>query len=136
MAVGGAFTIESQFTRESHTSKIGFAMLNWHLAKWGFLLNDNKGPTQNTLEMGFQVIPRAAYQTRLAEAMRLPDRRGKWEVETDLATVAQWNPSQEDCAQPQPAFRRIAPVGALLAPVVGAIGGERLALAEALCAML
>ena len=31
---------------------------------------------------------------------------------------------------------RIAPVGALLAPVVGALGGERLALAEAVCAML
>ena len=59
VAVGGAFTIESQFTRESHTSKIGFAMLNWHLAKWGFLLNDNKGPTRNTLEMGFEVVPRA-----------------------------------------------------------------------------
>jgi leucyl/phenylalanyl-tRNA--protein transferase len=138
VAVGGAFTIESQFTRESHTSKIGFAVLNWHLAKWGFLLNDNKGPTQNTIEMGFQVVPRAAYQARLAEAMRLPDRRGKWEVETDLATVAQWNPSSsdEDRAQPLPAIRRIAPVGALLAPVVGAIGGERLALAEAFCAML
>ena len=95
VAVGGAFTIESQFTRESHTSKIGFAMLNWHLAKWGFLLNDNKGPTQNTLEMGFEVVPRAEYQARLAEAMRLPDRRGKWEVETDLATVAQWNPSAD-----------------------------------------
>jgi leucyl/phenylalanyl-tRNA--protein transferase len=28
VAVGGAFTVESQFTRESHTSKIGFAVLN------------------------------------------------------------------------------------------------------------
>ena len=66
VAVGGAFTIELQFTRESHTSKIGFAVLNWHLAKWGFVLNDNKGPTQNTLDMGFQVVPRAEFQARLA----------------------------------------------------------------------
>ena len=138
VAVGGAFTIESQFTRESHTSKIGFSVLNWHLAKWGFVLNDNKGPTTNTLEMGFQVVPRAEFQARLAQAMRLPDRRGKWEVETDLATVAQWNPavSVERCPQPEPTVRRMAPVSALLAPVVGAIGGERLALAEAFCAML
>jgi leucyl/phenylalanyl-tRNA--protein transferase len=136
VAVGGAFTIESQFTRESHTSKIGFAMLNWHLAKWGFLLNDNKGPTQNTLEMGFKVVPRAEYQARLTEAMRMPDRRGRWEIETDLATVAQWNPStsEETWARSQPATKLV--VGSLLAPIVGAIGGERLALAEAFCAML
>ena len=76
VAVGGAFTIESQFTRESHTSKIGFAVLNWHLAHWGFLLNDNKGPTRNSLEMGFRVVPRAEFLARLAEAMRMPDRRG------------------------------------------------------------
>ena len=141
VAVGGAFTIESQFTRESHTSKIGFAMLNWHLAQWGFLLNDNKGPTKNTLEMGFEVVPRADYQARLAEAMRLPDRRGKWEVETDLATVAQWQPSSGEPRQEpepglQPALRQPARAGVWLAPVVGAIGGERLALAEAVCAML
>jgi len=46
VAVGGAFTIESQFTIESHASKIGFAVLNWHLAQWGFLLSDNKGATR------------------------------------------------------------------------------------------
>ena len=138
VAVGGAFTIESQFTRESNTSKIGFAVLNWHLAKWGFLINDNKGPTQNTLEMGFEVVPRAEYQERLAQAMTLPDRRGKWEVEADLVTVAQWNPSTDDTRAPplQPAIGHLAPVGALLAPVIGAIGGERLAFAEAFCAML
>lgn len=138
VAVGGAFTIESQFTRESHTSKIGFAMLNWHLAKWGFLLNDNKGPTQNTLEMGFKVLPRPEFQSRLAEAVRLPGRRGQWEVETDLATVAQWNPAADEPRAPprQVAIRQLTPVGVLLAPVMGAIGGERLALAEAFCAML
>jgi leucyl/phenylalanyl-tRNA---protein transferase len=136
VAVGGAFTIESQFTHESHTSKIGFAMLNWHLAKWGFVLNDNKGPTQNTIEMGFKVVPRAEYSARLAQAMRLPDRRGRWEAEADLMTVAQWQPAQETDAQRQPSVRQLAPVGAILAPVVGAIGSERLALAEAVCAML
>ena len=47
----------------------------------------------------------------------LPDRRGKWEVETDLTTVAQWNPavSVERCPQPEPTVRRMAPVSALLA---------------------
>jgi len=139
VAVGGAFTIESQFTHESHTSKIGFAVLNWHLAKWGFLLNDNKGPTRNTLEMGFETISRMEFQARLAEAMRVPDRRGKWEVETDLGTVAQWQPALDAMTNRparQPASTIALPVGALLVPVVSALGSERLTFAETLCAML
>jgi leucyl/phenylalanyl-tRNA--protein transferase len=94
VAIGGAFTIESQFTRESNTSKIGFAMLNWHLARWGFVLNDNKGPTQNTLEFGFRMVPRAEFRARLAQATALPGRPGRWSVETDLRTVADWQPGQ------------------------------------------
>ena len=99
VAVGGAFAIESQFTRESNTSKIGFAMLNWHLARWGFVLNDNKGPTRNVLEMGFRTVPRAEFRARLAEAVRLPGRVGRWSVETDLKTVAQWFPAGESSGQ-------------------------------------
>jgi leucyl/phenylalanyl-tRNA--protein transferase len=94
VAIGGAFTIESQFTREANTSKIGFAMLNWHLAQWGFVLNDNKGPTQNTLEFGFRMVPRAEFRERLAHAVQLPGRTGRWTVETDLPTVANWQPGQ------------------------------------------
>lgn len=142
VAVGGAFTIESQFTHESHTSKIGFAVLNWHLAKWGFLLNDNKGPTRNTLEMGFEVVPRAIFQGRLADAVRLPDRRCKWEAEADLPTVAQWRPAPEaeapDVPPPPPLTPRLDRVsaGAVLLPIVGAMGSDRMALAEAFCALL
>ena len=42
VAVGNAFVIESQFSREPNTSKIGFTVLNWHLAHWGFAFNDGK----------------------------------------------------------------------------------------------
>jgi leucyl/phenylalanyl-tRNA---protein transferase len=143
MAVGGAFTIESQFTLESNTSKIGFAVLNWHLAKWGFLLNDNKGPTRNTLEMGFEVVPRAVFHSRLAEAARMPDRRGKWEAEAELPTVAQWQPAIDTTASDaMPPSPPLAPrsdrsrTGAALLPVVGMLGSERMALAEAFCALL
>lgn len=142
VAVGGAFTIESQFTRESHTSKIGFAILNWHLAKWGFLLNDNKGPTNNTLEMGFGVVPRAAFQARLREAMRIPDRCGKWDVEADLPTIARWQPALASDAgaaptlAPDRAPAQSLRASTLLAPIVGAIGSERLALAEAIIAVI
>src|SRR5690242_1446758 len=42
IAVGGAFMTESQFSGEPNTSKIGFTVLNWHLAHWGFAFNDGK----------------------------------------------------------------------------------------------
>jgi leucyl/phenylalanyl-tRNA--protein transferase len=95
VAVGGVFSIESQFARETHASKIAFCMLNWHLARWGFAFNHNKAPSTNVTEMGFHTIPRDEYLLRLAVAAREPDRTGRWEVETDLATVAAWEPSRE-----------------------------------------
>ena len=140
VAVGGAFTIESQFTRESHTSKIGFAVLNWHLAKWGFLLNDNKGPTQNTLEMGFRggAARRVPGAPRRGDAAAGPARhmggRNRSRDRRAMESVG----AGRDVARSRSRDRHggCAPVGALLAPVVGAIGSERLALAEAFCAML
>ncbi|MFZ5691949.1 MAG: leucyl/phenylalanyl-tRNA--protein transferase [Pseudomonadota bacterium] len=123
VAVGGAFTIESQFTREDHTSKIGFAVLNWHLAKWGFVLNDNKAPTRNTLDMGFRVVPRAEFHARLARAMHRPDRLGPWHVETDLATVAVWQPDverQRQIVSQAPVSRQTAPAAVLAAIMASA----------------
>ncbi len=92
VAVGRVFVIESQFARETHASKIAFCMLNWHLARWGFALSSNKAPAQNVLEMGFRTIAREDYLLRLAAAAHEPDRTGRWEVETDLATIAAWQP--------------------------------------------
>lgn len=100
VAVGGAFTLESQFTREAHCSKIGFAVLNWHLAHWGFILNDNKLPTQNTLECGFKIVPRAEFLQLMETAFLLPDRRGTWAVECDQHTVAEWEPARSGIKQP------------------------------------
>jgi hypothetical protein len=71
--------------------------------------------------------------------MQLPDRCGRWEVEADLATVAQWQPALEQDAgwpPPQAKSRRVASAGALLLPLVGTLGSERLAMAETFVAML
>jgi leucyl/phenylalanyl-tRNA---protein transferase len=94
VAVGRVFVIESQFARETHASKIAFCMLNWHLAHWGFAMNNNKGPAPNVLEMGFHTVPRSEYLLRLAAAADEPDRIGRWQEETDLATVAAWQPGE------------------------------------------
>lgn len=103
VAVGKCFTIESRFAVESNTSKIGLAVLNWHLSRWGFVFNDNKRPNQNVLETGFRDVPRAEFLTLLAEHGRAPDRSGRWQVETDLKTVAAWDPGGESRKHPMAA---------------------------------
>jgi leucyl/phenylalanyl-tRNA--protein transferase len=93
VAVGGMFVTESQFSRESNASKVGYTVLNWHLARWGYAFNDGKRMTPTFCEMGFREIPRGEFLARLSDAVRLPGKNGRWQVEADLATIATWNPA-------------------------------------------
>ncbi len=90
LALGGTFVTESQFSREPNTSKIGFTALNWHLAQWGFAFNDGKLMTPTCKDMGFREIPRREFLSHLAQGQKRPDRLGRWQVEADLATIADW----------------------------------------------
>ncbi|MDO8878559.1 MAG: leucyl/phenylalanyl-tRNA--protein transferase [Pseudolabrys sp.] len=92
VAVGNSFVTESQFSREPNTSKIGFTVLNWHLAKWGFVFNDGKLLTPTTRDMGFREVPRWDFMARLRQADRQSGRVGRWQTEADVATVADWQP--------------------------------------------
>ncbi len=92
LAIGGTFVTESQFSHEPNTSKIGFTVLNWHLAHWGFAFNDGKVMTPTCHDMGFRDIPRSEFLARLAQAERRPAKNGRWQVETDVAAVADWQP--------------------------------------------
>lgn len=92
VALGGAFSGESLFSREPNTSKIGFIVLNWHLSRWGFAFHDGKLPSPTTRAMGFRQIPRGDYLARLAAALRRPGRPGRWTVEADAREVAEWRP--------------------------------------------
>lgn len=100
VAIGGAFVTESQFSREPNTSKIGFTVLNWHLAHWGFAFNDGKLMTPTCQDMGFRDIPRSDFLAKLAQAAKRPDRMGRWQVEADLAAVADWQPQGNKTARP------------------------------------
>ena len=93
LVTGAAFSGESQFAHEPNASKLGLAVLNWHLAHWGFKFFDGKlmGPLWESL--GCREIPRRDYLSHLAEAVRLPGKSGRWQVETDLATVSNWQPA-------------------------------------------
>jgi leucyl/phenylalanyl-tRNA--protein transferase len=93
LAIGGIFVTESQFSREPNTSKIGFTVLNWHLARWGFAFNDGKVMTPTCNDMGFRDIPRTDFLTRLAKEERRAAKIGRWQVEADLAEIADWQPN-------------------------------------------
>jgi leucyl/phenylalanyl-tRNA--protein transferase len=95
VAVNGVFFTESQFSRESNTSKMGFTLFNWHLAKWGFLLNDGKDPTPTINEMNFRMIPRSELQAILNRGNMEMCRPGRWVCETDLKSIAEWQPEHE-----------------------------------------
>jgi leucyl/phenylalanyl-tRNA--protein transferase len=92
VAVGGVFVTESQFSREPNTSKIGFTVLNRHLAHWGFAFNDGKLMTPTCHDMGFREIPRNDFLNRLAQAAITPDKKGRWHAEANVAAVAEWKP--------------------------------------------
>lgn len=95
LSMGRVFVTESQFSLARDTSKMGFAVLNYHLAKWGYVLNDGKDFTPTIDAMGFRLIPRAEYEAILKDntaigVMGAPV--GRWTAEADIATVAGWDP--------------------------------------------
>ena len=75
VAIGGAFATKSQFSREPNTSKIGFTVLNWHLARWGFAFNDGKVMTPTCRDMGFREIA----------AWRIPGTAGRCRAKAGAA---------------------------------------------------
>jgi leucyl/phenylalanyl-tRNA--protein transferase len=93
VAIGGAFFGESQFSRERNTSKIGQAVLGWHLAKWGFTFDDSKWPAPTLLNMGFRPIPRDEFVALTRQATQQPTKCDAWEVECDPAVIADWQPA-------------------------------------------
>lgn len=93
VAVGKSFVIESQFFRESNASKIGFSVLAFHLAKWGFRFCDNKWQTPTTAQMGFELMQRARFLDLLRDS-EPPVPRGRWHVEAGPALASAWRPDK------------------------------------------
>jgi leucyl/phenylalanyl-tRNA--protein transferase len=135
VALGGVFFTESQFSREPNTSKIGFTVLNWHLGRWGFVLNDGKWATPTIRDMGFRSIPRAEFLRILERHAHGEVGPTRWHVEADVATVAQWMPTGgpgSSAAEAQPTAlertrvdigQHVARKGIALYPVVDALDG-------------
>ncbi len=88
VAFGGLFVGESMFSRETDTSKLGFAVLVAHLKEWGFSAVDGRDPTPVMEKSGFRMIPRAEFEALLEENKTAPDRLGPWQASRDIALQA------------------------------------------------
>lgn len=88
LAVGSVFVTESLFFRESNASKIALHVLNHHLAKWGFVVNDNKAWSGAMEQMGYRLIPRADYEQIVFEHTLHDRHKGKWKLEDTPAVIA------------------------------------------------
>ena len=84
LAVGDVFFIESQFARVANTSKMASAVLQTHLAHWGFAITDGKWPTSHLGSLGFTTLDRKAVQDLLSRHARTRDRVGRWELDPTL----------------------------------------------------
>ena len=106
LSVGRVFVTESQFSLEPNTSKMGFAVLNYHLAKWGYALNDGKDFTPTIEAMGFRLISRQVFEDVLARNTAVAETGapvGRWHAEAGLAEVADWQPGGTKSDGQQPA---------------------------------
>lgn len=91
--VGNVFFTESQFHVVRDASKVGFAVLNRHLQKWGFALNDGKHPTRYLADCGMIPVTRDEFRA-LAEGHGGAERAaGPWQVEEALLDD-QWQPAE------------------------------------------
>ncbi|MEZ5828570.1 MAG: leucyl/phenylalanyl-tRNA--protein transferase [Hyphomicrobiales bacterium] len=96
VALGRVFFTESQFSWEDNTSKLGFSVLNWHLAKWGYGLNDGKWATPTILNMGFHMVSRAEFLRLIGKNAGEGGKSGRWTAEADLESITGWQPGHPD----------------------------------------
>lgn len=85
LALGGTFCGESMFSRATDASKVAFVHLAYQLQRWTFSLIDCQLPTAHLTSLGAEEMPRQEYLHRLEQALTLPERRGVWQLDADLA---------------------------------------------------
>jgi leucyl/phenylalanyl-tRNA--protein transferase len=78
VSLGAAFFGESMFATEDDASKVAFATLVGTLKEWGFHFIDAQVHTAHLERFGAKPIPRSGYLERLAKALEVPTRRGRW----------------------------------------------------------
>lgn len=84
VAIGKIFFTESQFHFVSGTSKVAFAVLNRHLAHWGYAMNDGKDWSQYLDAHGFRILCSDDYQKILDQHAQEPAPRKIWEIDDGI----------------------------------------------------
>ncbi len=78
VSLGGAFFGESMFAKRHDASKVAFVSLVRRLIDWHFRLIDCQVKTQHLMNFGARGIPRAQFLRMLRQALKMPERRGRW----------------------------------------------------------
>jgi len=81
VALGGAFFAESMFTRVPDASKVALVSLVRQLQAWGFRIIDCQQASPHVMRFGAEEIPRREFLDHLAEAVAVPDRQGRWQID-------------------------------------------------------
>jgi leucyl/phenylalanyl-tRNA--protein transferase len=79
LAIGGAFFGESMFHRRTNASKMAMAHLVERLNAGGFTLLDTQFVTDHLASLGGIEIPRALYEERLADALKVQADWNAWD---------------------------------------------------------
>lgn len=87
VALGGAFFGESMFSRRSDASKVALAYLARQLDAWRFVQIDCQLPSPHLMNLGAITIRRRDFLRLLDTALALPDRLGRWQLDSDIAVL-------------------------------------------------
>jgi leucyl/phenylalanyl-tRNA---protein transferase len=109
VAIGRVFITESLFSRSSSASKMAMQSLNFHLHRWGYLMNDVKDFAPHFANIGSRHMSRADYSAILGEYgdAPLPVNAGvvPWRVSATLADIIAATKSSP--RRPSPKRRRL-----------------------------
>jgi len=86
IAIGGAFFAESMFTRVDDASKVALVKLVQQLQAWNFLLIDCQQSSPHVMRFGAEEILRSDFINQLIEALKIADRRGRWQFDEASGT--------------------------------------------------
>lgn len=78
LALGRGFFGESMFSSMTDASKVALAALVEHLKRLGVEFVDCQLPSPHILSLGAVEVPRSLFLHELSDALKTPDRIGRW----------------------------------------------------------
>ena len=87
VAMGNAFFGESMFSRETDASKVAFVHLVRQLERWGYAFIDCQISSAHLFSLGAEEIRRHDFMARLEQALKQPERPGRWRFDPDLTIL-------------------------------------------------